>query len=167
MKNRNMVRGALLIALALVLQSLRLLVPLPLPVSTFLIGSLVHMMLVLTLKLNGRTAAILLGILLPLTAYAQGQLALPFLIPVVWLGNILFIAANYIFADRKFLELFVPPLCKGAAMSAAAWLALLFLELPNPALRSTIIFAMSVPQVLTGIIGTLLAWQLKNRLQNL
>ncbi len=167
MKHRNMVRGALLIALALAFQSLRLLIPLPLPVSTFFIGSLVHMMLVLTLKLNGRTAAILLGILLPLTAYAQGQLALPLLIPVVWLGNILFVLTNFIFASKKFLELLVPPLCKGVVMLAAAWLVLWFLEIHNPVLRSTIIFAMSVPQVLTGIIGTLLAWQLKNRLQNL
>lgn len=165
MKNRNIVRGALLIALALVLQSLRLFIPLPLPVSTFLIGSLVHMMLVLTLKLSGRTTAILLGILLPLTAYAQGQLALTFLIPVVWLGNILFIVGNFIFAGRKFMELFLPPLCKGVVMLVAAWLVLWFLELANPALRNTIIFAMSVPQVLTGIIGTVLARTFENRLQ--
>lgn len=165
MKNRTMVRGALLIALTLVLQSLRLFMPLPLLVSTFLIGSLVHMMLVLTLKLNGRTTSILLGILLPLTAYAQGQLALPFLIPVVWLGNIFFVAANFIFAGRKFMELFLPPLCKGAVMLVAAWLVLCVLELANSALRNTIIFAMSVPQVLTGIIGTLLARKFANRLQ--
>ena len=61
MHSRQLARGALLIALALALQGLRLVVPLPLPVSTFLIGTLVHMMLTLTLQLNGRSTALLLG----------------------------------------------------------------------------------------------------------
>lgn len=85
MNNSKLVRGALLVALALALQSLRLVLPMPQLLSTFIIGTLVHMMLVLTLQLSGLKTALLLAFLLPLTAYVQGQVLLPFLIPVIWL----------------------------------------------------------------------------------
>ena len=107
MNNSKLVRGALLVALALALQSLRLVLPMPQMLSTFIIGTLVHMMLVLALQLNGLKTALLL----------------------------------------------------------AAWAALSFLALPNPALRKTVMFAMSVPQLLTAVAGILLAEQVKKRLR--
>ena len=88
MNNSKLVRGALLVALALALQSLRLVLPMPQLLSTFIIGTLVHMMLVLTLQLGGLKTALLLAFLLPLTAYVQGQVLLPFLIPVIWLVSL-------------------------------------------------------------------------------
>ncbi len=90
MHSKAMVRGALLIALALVLQSIRIVLPMPQLLSTFVIGTLVHMMMILTLKVVGLPTAFLLGLLLPMSAYLQGQILLPFLIPVVWVGNLLF-----------------------------------------------------------------------------
>lgn len=57
MNNSKLVRGALLVALALALQSLRLVLPMPQPLSTFIIGTLVHMMLVLTLQVGGLKTA--------------------------------------------------------------------------------------------------------------
>ena len=155
-----MVRGALLLALALVLQALRLVLPLPLLLSTFIIGTLVHMMLTVTLRLNGRSAALLLGLLLPLTAYAQGQLALPLLIPVVWLGNIVFVLALSWLGQRRWLAAALPALGKAAVMLCLAWMVLSFLQLDNPAVRQAVLFAMSVPQLLTGIGGVLLAERL-------
>ena len=59
MNNSKLVRGALLVALALALQSLRLVLPMPQLLSTFIIGTLVHMMLVLTLQLSGLKTALL------------------------------------------------------------------------------------------------------------
>ena len=165
MHNRQLVRGALLIAVALALQGLRLIVPLPLPVSTFLIGTLVHMMLVLTLQLSGLKTALLLAFLLPLTAYVQGQVLLPFLIPVIWLGNFIFVLLVRQFKDSRKLSLSIPPLAKACVMLLAAWAALSFLALPNPALRKTVMFAMSVPQLLTAVAGILLAEQVKKRLR--
>ena len=165
MHNRQLVRGALLIAVALALQGLRLIVPLPLPVSTFLIGTLVHMMLVLTLQPSGLKTALLLAFLLPLTAYVQGQVLLPFLIPVIWLGNFIFVLLVRQFKDSRKLSLSIPPLAKACVMLLAAWAALSFLALPNPALRKTVMFAMSVPQLLTAVAGILLAEQVKKRLR--
>jgi|GEM_PF-215034 len=174
MNNSKLVRGALLVALALALQSLRLVVappslrralPMPQLLSTFIIGTLVHMMLVLTLQLSGLKTALLLAFLLPLTAYVQGQVLLPFLIPVIWLGNFIFVLLVRQFKDSRKLSLSIPPLAKACVMLLAAWAALSFLALPNPALRKTVMFAMSVPQLLTAVAGILLAEQVKKRLR--
>ena len=165
MNNSKLVRGALLVALALALQSLRLVLPMPQLLSTFIIGTLVHMMLVLTLQLGGLKTALLLALLLPLTAYVQGQVLLPFLIPVIWLGNFIFVLLVRQFKGRRKLSLLMPPLAKACVMLLAAWAALSFLALPNPALRKTVMFAMSVPQLLTAVAGILLAEQVKKRLR--
>lgn len=165
MNNSKLVRGALLVALALALQSLRLVLPMPQLLSTFIIGTLVHMMLVLTLQLSGLKTALLLAFLLPLTAYVQGQVLLPFLIPVIWLGNFIFVLLVRQFKDSRKLFLSIPPLAKACVMLLAAWAALSFLALPNPALRKTVMFAMSVPQLLTAVAGILLAEQVKKRLR--
>ena len=165
MNNSKLVRGALLAALALALQSLRLVLPMPQLLSTFIIGTLVHMMLVLTLQLSGLKTALLLAFLLPLTAYVQGQVLLPFLIPVIWLGNFIFVLLVRQFKDSRNLSLSIPPLAKACVMLLAAWAALSFLALPNPALRKTVMFAMSVPQLLTAVAGILLAEQVKKRLR--
>ena len=165
MNNSKLVRGALLVALALALQSLRLVLPMPQLLSTFIIGTLVHMMLVLTLQLNGLKTALLLAFLLPLTAYVQGQVLLPFLIPVIWLGNFIFVLLVRQFKGSRTLSLSVPPLAKACVMLLAAWAALSFLAVPNPALRKTVMFAMSVPQLLTAVAGILLAEQVKKRLR--
>lgn len=165
MNNSKLVRGALLVALALALQSLRLVLPMPQLLSTFIIGTLVHMMLVLTLQLSGLKTALLLAFLLPLTAYVQGQVLLPFLIPVIWLGNFIFVLLVRQFKDSRKLSLSIPPLAKACVMLLAAWAALNFLALPNPALRKTVMFAMSVPQLLTAVAGILLAEQVKKRLR--
>ena len=165
MNNSKLVRGALLVALALALQSLRLVLPMPQILSTFIIGTLVHMMLVLTLQLNGLKTALLLAFLLPLTAYVQGQVLLPFLIPVIWLGNFVFVLLVRQFKGRHKLALCVPPVAKACVMLLAAWVVVSFLSLPNPALRKTVMFAMSVPQLLTAVAGILLAEQIKKRLR--
>lgn len=165
MNNSKLVRGALLVALALALQSLRLVLPMPQLLSTFIIGTLVHMMLVLTLQLGSLKTALLLAFLLPLTAYVQGQVLLPFLIPVIWLGNFIFVLLVRQFKGRRKLSLLMPPLAKACVMLLAAWAALSFLALPNPALRKTVMFAMSVPQLLTAVAGILLAEQVKKRLR--
>lgn len=165
MNNSKLVRGALLVALALALQSLRLVLPMPQLLSTFIIGTLVHMMLVLTLQLGGLKTALLLAFLLPLTAYMQGQVLLPFLIPVIWLGNFIFVLLVRQFKGSRKLSLLMPPLAKACVMLLAAWVVVSFLALTNPALRKTVMFAMSVPQLLTAVAGILLAEQVKKRLR--
>ncbi len=166
MNNKRLVRGALLVALALALQSLRLVLPLPQPAGTFVIGSLVHMMLALTLKLCGLGTASLLGFLLPLTAYVQGQVLLVFLIPVIWLGNLLFVLLVHCFSGQRRLVLLIPPAAKAVVMLAAAWCVVSLVAVQAPAVRRAILLAMSVPQLVTAVLGILLARQVLLRIRN-
>lgn len=167
MSNRKLVQSALFISLALILQALRLLIPLSQAVSTFVIGTLVHMMLVLTMEFNGLRTALLLGFLLPLIAYLQGQMLLVFLIPVVWLGNTLFSLLLYILSNRKMLMLCIPPLFKAGAMAVASWGLMSIFDVNSVAVRNAVLFAMSVPQLVTAVLGTAFAGFIKLRLRRM
>lgn len=156
MNSKIMVRGALLIALALVLQSIRLLLPLPTLLSTFIIGTLVHMMLVVTHHKSTTRTAMLLCCMLPLTAYMQGQLLIPILIPVVAVGNLLFLLL-YSRLQDKALVYILPPLAKAVSMLAAAYIALQIMGFNHIAVVKAILFGMSVPQLVTGIAGIALS----------
>jgi hypothetical protein len=156
MKTKSLVVGALLVAIAVILQASRLIMPLPPLLTTFIIGTLVNMMLVLCVRLNGFTSAAVLSILLPIFAYVQGQLLLPMLIPVVALGNVLF---SYFVARLKsgVLGYIIPPVVKAVSMCASAYVVIAFLGIESVAMQKGILFAMSVPQLVTGLTGILCA----------
>ena len=156
MNTKRLVVGALLVAVAVILQASRLIMPLPPLLTTFIIGTLVNMMLVLCVRLNGFTSAAVLSILLPIFAYVQGQLLLPMLIPVVALGNVLFAY----FVERLksgVLGYIIPPAVKAVSMCASAYVVIVFLGIESVAMQKGILFAMSVPQLVTGLTGILCA----------
>lgn len=143
-------------ALTVIMQSLRLVLPMPPVVSTFIIGTLVNMMLIITSRISGFKAAALLTILLPVLAYMQGQLLLPLLIPVVIAGNMLYIVLLRQKRVFVFNYLF-PPATKALLMYVGAYIVLSFLQLENSVLVKNILFAMSVPQFVTGLLGVVAA----------
>ena len=156
MTTKKLVLGALLVALAVILQASRLVLPLPPLLTTFIVGTLVNMMLVLCVRLNGFTSAAILSVLLPVFAYVQGQLLLPLLIPVVALGNILF-AYAVIKLGKRVLAYLVPPVLKAVSMCASAYVVIAVLGIESVAIQNGILFAMSVPQLVTGFTGILCA----------
>ena len=156
MSTKKLVLGGLLVAIAVILQASRLILPLPPLLTTFIIGTLVNMMLVLCVRLNGFTSAVILSILLPIFAYVQGQLVLPMLIPVVALGNILFTYCVKSF-KQGVLTYLVPPVVKAVSMCVAAYVVISFLGIESVAMQKGILFAMSVPQLITGFTGILCA----------
>jgi hypothetical protein len=156
MSTKKLVLGGLLVAIAVILQASRLILPLPPLLTTFIIGTLVNMMIVLCVRLNGFTSAVILSILLPIFAYVQGQLVLPMLIPVVALGNILFTYCVKSF-EQGVLAYLVPPVVKAVSMCVAAYVVICFLGIESVAMQKGILFAMSVPQLITGFTGILCA----------
>src|SRR5574344_1600828 len=82
-KQIKLVRAALLLAIALLSQQLRFILPLPKILDTLVIGTLVNASLVLTAHYTDLFLAAITTIALPIVAFLQGHLPIPMLIPVV------------------------------------------------------------------------------------
>ena len=160
--DKTLVRGAMLIALTVVFQSLRLFIPLPPMASMFFIGTLVNMMLAVTVRLAGLKPALLAVVLLPFFAYLQGQLPIPPLIPVVTGGNAVFVLICHWAWHRG---LMLAPLVKTICMFTSSLVLLKVLALPEKMVFA-IGFMMGWPQMVTGICGILLARLITKRTAN-
>ena len=160
-------RAALLLALALTFQSLRYFIPIPIFLSTFLIGSLVNACLLVALETIGAKHAFIIGLIIPVVAYFQQMLPLPIMIVPVAFGNAIYIGV--FFSSKRWqtwLRIGIAGLSKAVFMYCAfSWL-LVFIAIPTK-LASNLLFVMSWPQFVTGVMGGILASILKKRLQGL
>lgn len=167
-KMKNLTRTGLLLALTLVFQSLRFLIPLPPWMSTFLIGSLVNAALLVALQALGLRSALLIACVTPVVAWLQQLLPLPVFILPVALGNSLYI---WLFsrlrrAGPEWLAVGSAALGKAAFFFLAFRGLLSMLELP-PALSAAILFVMGWPQLVTGLIGGFIAIYAWRRLERI
>lgn len=158
-------RAALLLALTLIFQSLRFIIPIPPFLSIFLIGSLVNACLLIAAETVNMKYALFIGGSAPIVAYFQQMLPLPIFIIPVMVANFVYIGV-FLLAGRKQRWLGVG----AAAVSkflfiyvAFAWL-LTTVAIPGT-MAAALMFAMSWPQLITGIIGGLLSGVMKKRLQ--
>ncbi|MBP2634573.1 MAG: hypothetical protein H6Q72_480 [Firmicutes bacterium] len=101
MSIRKTSRAALLLALVIVFQSLRLYLPIPPFVSVYLIGSLVNACLLLSVLVAGWRAALALSVVAPVVAYLQQVLLLPVLILPVAAANIAYVGGYLMFAGKN------------------------------------------------------------------
>jgi len=150
-------RTALLLALTLLFQSLRLVIPLPVFMSTLLIGTLVNACLLIAAEAIGVRAALAISIMAPIVAYMQQLLPLPVFIVPVLAGNaayvLLFLA---VFRWRRWLAVITAGVGKMVILySCFAWM-LTWLAVPAP-IASGLLFVMSWPQLVTSICGGFLA----------
>ena len=155
--NQMITRTALLLALTLLFQSLRLLIPLPPFLSMFIIGSLVNSSLLIAGEKVGLYPALTIAAVAPVVAYFQLLLPLPvFIIPVA-LGNAVYIYL-FLFASKwgRTPGTVLATLGKTVLLYAAFTWLLTFIAIP-PKLAAGIMLAMSWPQLVTGALGGLLA----------
>jgi hypothetical protein len=152
--NKELTRAALLLTVALVIQALRVILPLPGLVTMFIIGSVVNMCLVLTVWLSKVQYALLSCAILPLLAYLQGQLAFLPMWPVVFAGNAILVLVA---AKRQDWRLWVfGPVLKTVVLWAGTGLVLQLLQL-NGILAKLMLTMMSWPQLVTALTGIGLA----------
>lgn len=149
------IKLAMFLAVALVFQSIRLIMPMiPGPVNMFLIGSLLNTVMVLSIWCTDSPWAAVIGILLPLGAFMQGQLPVVLMIPVVALGNAVYILLVGKFKRSKLV--YASPLVKAVLLYGGTWLVVNTIGLPAQ-VSGMILFMMSWPQIVTGAIGLFLA----------
>jgi hypothetical protein len=154
--------SALLLALAILFQNLRLLPFLApsLPHSTLIIGSLVNMTIIIAVGYVGLGGSIAIAILAPLFAVLQGHLPNIALAPVVMVGNAIMPLFWYIFNIKmnkisQFLSVII---------GSCAKFLFLFLSVPlvyrafvGPNVPALLLTSFSYPQLITALIGGTLA----------
>lgn len=147
-------------ALTLILQGLRLVVPVPPQASMFVIGSLVNAcLLVAALSIEWR-AGLVVAACTPVFAWLEGMLPfLPFVFPVA-AGNMVYVLAAAALSHSQGLRgLYLAAVAKAIALYSLFYLLFACVEFPL-AVRHVLLFAMSWPQLVTGLIGATLGYYL-------
>ncbi|MDD4321334.1 MAG: hypothetical protein PHH31_07335 [Acidaminococcaceae bacterium] len=163
-KQRMLVRGALLLALAVVAQQLRLVLPLPTLVTSLVIGTIVNATLVLAVRYTGLSTAVVMCAALPVIAFLQGHLPLVLLIPIVFIGNfVLVVFCNKFWRKHIFI---IAPIAKASVMYLSALLLFRSLAI-NTALAKVFLIAMGWPQFVTAVLGILLAKYLMQKIDSI
>lgn len=160
---KKVTRTGLILAVTLILQGLRLVIPIPSQVSMFVVGSLVNACLLVAVLLIVRRAGLVVAGCTPVFAWLEGMLPFfPFVFPV-GLGN-----CFYVWTAWRWQRYGLPAFCGGALGKAAIlygsfYLLFACIAFP-PAVRHMLLFAMSWPQIVTGIIGAVLGMEVSRLL---
>lgn len=101
MSIKKLNRTALLLALMIVFQSLRVYLPIPSFVSVYIIGSMVNACLLLAVSTVGWKAAVVLAATAPVVAYLQQVLPLPVLILPVAAANLAYVTGYLVLAGQN------------------------------------------------------------------
>lgn len=164
-KSTRIARAALLLTLTLLFQSLRLMIPMPPFLSTILIGSLVNVCLLVAVETVGFWFTLMIVMVAPVVAYFQQVLPLPIFIIPVSVGNAIYVGlflAGYRW--RFCLRIGIAAFAKMIFMYGSfSWL-LTFIAIPVK-IAAGLMFVMSWPQLVTGIIGGIIANSIKKRLK--
>lgn len=148
-------RTALLLAATLVLQGLRLVIPIPPQVSMFLIGSLVNACFVIAVLTVHWRAGVVVALVTPVFAWLEGMLPFPLFIVPVAFGNSIFVIIMYLLGKWKALgygSIYAAAGLKAAALYGSFYVLFSIVAFPDM-VRHAILFTMSWPQLLTGWIG--------------
>lgn len=151
----TLTRTALLLAATLVLQGLRLVIPIPPQVSMFLIGSLVNACFVLAVLTVHWRAGVIVALVTPAFAWLEGMLPVPlFIIPVAF-GNCIFVMMMQLLGKWKslgYVSIYGAVVFKAMALYGSFYLLFSVVAFPDM-VRHAILFTMSWPQLWTGWIG--------------
>lgn len=167
-------RTALLIAIVVVAQFLGSYIPGsqiligPIKLSQLITGSLVNLTLVVAAAFTGLGSGITVGIVSSVLATLIGvNLPLPQMIPVVAIGNAIIVAVAWAFfrmADKKgnsSLLKVIGIVVAAAAKTAFLWVAVVAIVIPvfQPAAKIASLISLNFtwPQMITGVIGGLIA----------
>lgn len=166
-ESRGLARTALLLALTLLFQSLRLIIPLPLLISTFIIGSLVNTCLLMAVEMSGLRSAVVISLVAPCVAYFQQMLPLPIFILPVAIGNLLY--SSIFWLSRKWKNwqrIFLSALGKTVFLYLSFVWLLTFIAIKGK-IAAGILFVMSWPQLVTTTAGGFLAVIISQRIKKL
>lgn len=157
-KTRIITQSAMLLAMALAIQSLRIIIPLP-PIATMLIiGTGVNLVLLVLAYRVSMTSAVLIGTILPIVAFMQGQLPQIIFCPAVAIANIILVCLAKRWRGRP--AVWLAPAAKAGVLLGLSNLIAEGIGLP-PAVRHTILMMMGAGQLITATIALILEKKLE------
>ncbi|VYT98622.1 Uncharacterised protein [Veillonella ratti] len=153
MNTRIITGTGLLLALALLSQSLRLIIPLPNMVSMFLIGSLVGLCMLVAAMRYGLASGLGIAWATPVIAFMQAMLPFAPFVPLVALGNTVFVILGYLLKNQSvWLQALVCSVAKCVVLYCSFGLLFVGFAVPYPIGRA-VLFMMSWPQIVTGTLA--------------
>ena len=158
---RTLARGSVLLTMAIVAQEIRLFLPLPPLLSIIVIGTMLNAIMVMAVRYASLTSAIIISAILPLFAFMQGHVIIPLMIPVIFLGNFVLVLVCDKFWGKGIIIL--APVLKTVTLYMLSRVLLSMLGLQNKVVDA-ILLGMGWPQLITAILGIILAMQLEKRL---
>jgi hypothetical protein len=161
----RLTRAALLLAVMIVLQSIRLLVPVPPFVSMFVIGSGVNACLLLAVEKTGWRLALVLAVTAPTVAALQQFLPSPLFIFPVAAANIIYVGSYWMLLKiNRWLAVGVAASLKMLGMYTAISLVIEMVNVPDK-LAVGLKMMFGYPQWITGAIGGVLCYMIIKRLE--
>ena len=158
---RTLARGSVLLTMAIVAQEIRLFLPLPPLLSIIVIGTMLNAIMVIAVRYASLTSAIIISAVLPLFAFMQGHVIIPLMIPVIFLGNLVLVLVCDKFWGKGIIIL--APVLKTVTLYMLSRVLLSMLGLQNKVVDA-ILLGMGWPQLITAILGIILAMQLEKLL---
>ncbi len=150
-------RTALLLAVTVVFQMLRPLIPLQGVGSTLVIGSLVNTSLATSAVVVGLWGGIIISIVAPIIAFLQQHIAFVWMIPIVAAGNVVLVILYGLFYKKnKWMAIGLSSLIKAVALYLLVKAAINIVMVPEQAAK-TLSLMFSWPQFLTAVVGGVLA----------
>ena len=155
MNTRIITGTGLLLALALLSQSLRLIIPLPNMVSMFLIGSLVGLCMLLAAMRYGVVSGLVIAWVTPIIAFMQSMLPFAPFVPIVAIGNSVFVVLGFLLRNQSlWLQTAVCSVAKCVVLYCSFALLFMSCAIPYP-IAKAVLFMMSWPQIVTGTLAVI------------
>lgn len=161
---QKVTRTGLLLAATLILQGIRLIIPIPPQLSMFLIGSLVNACLITAVLAVDRRAGFVVAACTPVFAWLEGMLPFFLFVFPVAVGNSVYVYSAWRWQRYGLSALMAAALAKAVVLYALFYLLFAGIEFP-PALRHLLLTAMSWPQIITGVIGALIGLEVSRFLK--
>ena len=166
MSTKSITGTGLLLAVALLAQSLRLMFPfIPNQVSMFLIGSITSATFVLATWRYGWKNGLVIAWVAPVVAHLQGMLPLPPFIFITGLGTTAYVlVAHWLQHKPKLLLIILGFFSKGSNVFGGYSLFFSLFQLP-PKIVNAMLFVSSWPQLVTSSLGIILALLIMKRVK--
>ena len=166
MSTKSITGTGLLLAVALLAQSLRLMFPfIPNQISVFLIGSITSATFVLATWRYGWKNGLVIAWVAPVVAHLQGMLPLPPFIFITGLGTTTYIlVAHWLQHKPKLLLIIVAALVKAGVLFGGYSLFFSLFQLPSKIVNA-MLFVSSWPQLVTSSLGIILALLIMKRVK--